>query len=389
MKNRMKKILTLAVAGCMVCSLAACGSSGSGESTEEEEVAAADSVEEVTDAEEAADEEQEEGSAHAGEPVEDTGVVYKVGICNYVNDPSLEQIENAIGAELDAQGPELGVTFSYEDYSFNGQGDQTNLNSIGAQLVAEDVDIIIAIATPTALVMQNATADTDIPVVFSAVSDPVGSDLVASMDEPGGSITGTSDALATEDIFNIILALDPDVTNVGLLYDSSQDSSTQAIADAKAYLDEAGITYTEKTGTTTDDLSLAADSLIASGCEGGCTPTDNTVLVAEPSIYQKFIDAGVKHYCGADSFALVGAFCGYGVDYENLGTMTADMVIDILYGEQDPATTPVMTFDNGKASINTDTCESLGLDYDEISETFAPLCTAVEPLTTSTSFEEE
>jgi len=389
MKNRMKKILTLAVAGCMVCSLAACGSSGSGESTEEEEVAAADSVEEVTEAEEAADEEQEEGSAHAGEPVEDTGVVYKVGICNYVNDPSLEQIENAIGAELDAQGPELGVTFSYEDYSFNGQGDQTNLNSIGAQLVAEDVDIIVAIATPTALVMQNATADTDIPVVFSAVSDPVGSDLVASMDEPGGSITGTSDALATEDIFDIILALDPDVTNVGLLYDSSQDSSTQAIADAKAYLDEAGITYTEKTGTTTDDLSLAADSLIASGCEVVFTPTDNTVQVAEPSIYQKFIDAGVKHYCGADSFALVGAFCGYGVDYENLGTMTADMVIDILYGEQDPATTPVMTFDNGKASINTDTCEALGLDYDEISETIAPLCTAVEPLTTSTSFDEE
>ncbi len=368
MKNRAKKLLTLALAGAMVCSLAACGSSA-----ETADVTSAPA--------------EEEGTADAGEPVEDTGVVYRVGIANYVEDPSLEQIENAIKAELDGSGEELGVTFDYENLVYNGQGDQSNLNSIGAQLVSSDVDLIVAIATPTALVMQNATADTDIPVVFSAVTDPVGAGLVDSMDEPGGSITGTSDALATEEIFEIIRALNPDLTTVGLLYDSSQDSSTQAIADAKAYLDDAGIAYVEKTGTTTDDLSLAADSLIASGCEVVFTPTDNTVQVAEPSLYQKFIDAGVQHYCGADSFALVGAFCGYGVDYENLGTMTGEMVVDILMGNEDPATTPVMTFDNGKASINTDTCEALGLNYDDVFATIEPLCTSVEALQTGTSFE--
>ena len=316
------------------------------------------------------------------------GTVYKVGIVNYVDDPSLEQIQSAIEAELTAKGEELGVTFSYEDYTFNAQADQTNLNSIGTELVNDEVDLIVAIATPTALVMQNATADTDIPVVFAAVSDPVGADLVDSMEELGGNITGTSDALATEEIFQIIEAIDEDLTKVGLLYDSSQDSSTQAILEAKEYLDSVGIEYVEKTGTTTDDLSLAADALIAAGCEVVFTPTDNTVQVAEPSIYQKFIDAGVKHYAGADSFALVGAFCGYGVDYENLGTMTADMVVDVLANDADPATTAVMTFDNGKASINTDTCEALGLDYDEIAELIEPLCTSVEALTTSTSFEE-
>ncbi len=382
MKNRVKKLLTLAVAGCMVCSLAACGSS-SDESTGEVSAAAEEAEPEETEEAEA-----DEGTADAGEPVEDTGVTYRVGIVNYVEDPSLEQIQNAIQDELDAQGPELGVTFDYSNLTYNAQGDQGNLNSIGAQLVSSDVDLIVAIATPSALVMQNATADTDIPVVFSAVTDPVGAGLVDSMEEPGGQITGTSDALATEEVFQLIEALDPDVSTVGLLYDSSQDSSTQAIVDAKAYLDEAGIEYVEKTGTTTDDLSLAADSLIASGCEVVFTPTDNTVQVAEPSIYQKFIDAGVKHYCGADSFALVGAFCGYGVDYANLGTMTADMVIDILMGSEDPATTPVMTFDNGKASINVDTCEALGLDYDEVVETITPLCTSVEGLETGTSFEE-
>lgn len=326
------------------------------------------------------------GSDNSGDSSD--GTVYKVGLVNYVNDPSLEQIENAIKAELDAKSEELGVTLSYADYTYNAQGDQTTLNSIGAELVAEEVDLIIAIATPTALVMQNAAADTDIPIIFSAVSDPVGAELVESMDAPGGNITGTSDALATEEIFQIIEALDDDLAKVGLLYDSSQDSSTQAIEDAKTYLDSVNIEYVEKTGTTTDDLALAADALIAAGCEVVFTPTDNTVQVAEPSIYQKFIDAGVKHYAGADSFALVGAFCGYGVDYENLGTMTADMVVDILVNGADTATMAVQTFDNGKASINTDTCAALGLEYDDIVEVIEPLCTSVEALTTGTSFDE-
>lgn len=318
----------------------------------------------------------------------DDKTVYKVGIVNYVDDPSLNQIQSSIQEELDAKGEELGVMFSYEDYTFNAQADQTNLNSIATELINDEVDLILAIATPTALVMQNATTDTDIPVVFAAVSDPVGAELVESMETPGANITGTSDALATEEIFKIIETLDEDLTKVGLLYDSSQDSSTQAIADAKAYLDSINVEYVEKTGTTTDDLALAADALIAAECEVVFTPTDNTVQVAEPSIYQKFIDAGVKHYAGADSFALVGAFCGYGVDYANLGTMTADMAVDILANGADPATTAVLTFDNGKASINTDTCEALGLDFDEISEKIAPLCTSVEALTTGTSFDE-
>ncbi len=361
MKKKLMKLMALAMAGCLLFAAAGCGSSAS----------------------------SDEGSTSATEAAEaEPTATYKVGIVNYVDDPSLEQIQNAIQAELDAVGAELGVEFIYSDYTFNAQADQTNLNSIGAQLVSQEVDVIVAIATPTALVMQNYTADTDIPVIFSAVSDPVGAGLVDSMEVPGGSITGTSDAFSTAELFEIALTIDPDITKVGLLYDSSQDSSLQSIEDAKAYLDEVGIEYVEKTGTTTDDLSLAADALIAAGCQIVFTPSDNTVQVAEPSIYEKFIEAGVKHYAGADSFALVGAFCGYGVDYANLGTMTADMVIDLLVNGADPATTPVQTFDNGKASINTDTCAALGLDYDTIAELIAPLCTEVEALTTSTSFED-
>ena len=116
------------------------------------------------------------------------------------------------------------------------------------------------------------------------------------------------------------------------------------------------------------------------------TPTDNTVQVAEPALYQKFIDGGVQHFGGADSFALVGAFCGYGVDYHNLGVMTADLAVSILVDGKDPASTPVMTFDNGKASINTDVCAALGLDFTEVSKTLEPLCTKVEGLATGAEF---
>ena len=175
---------------------------------------------------------------------------------------------------------------------------------------------------------------------------------------------------------------------MGLLYDNGQDSSTQPIAEAKAYLDKANIKYIEKTGTTTDEINLAAQSLIAEKVDAVFTPTDNTVMTAELSIYESLAEAGIPHYCGADSFALNGAFCGYGVDYANLGVMTADMVVDILVNGKDPATTPVQTFDNGIATVNTETCETLKLDLKTIKEQFAPLCTQVAETTTSESFTE-
>jgi len=309
--------------------------------------------------------------------------VYKVGIVQYVDDASLNQIEKAIEAELDKKGAELGVTFDYADYTFNGQADSTTLNQIAAQLVADEVDVIIPIATPTACIMQNATEDNKIPVVFSAVSDPIGAGLVASMDAPGSNITGTSDALDTTAIFELMFAANPDIDYVGLLYDKGQDSSTQAIADAKAYLDAKGIAYIEKTGTNNEEVSLAADALVAEQVDAIFTPSDNTVMTAELAIYEKFTEAGIPHYAGADSFALNGAFCGYGVDYVELGTATADMVVDILVNGADPATTAVQTMHSGIATVNTEVAQALGMDY----SMFADMCTQLVEINTAEEFE--
>ena len=312
---------------------------------------------------------------------------YKVGIVQYVDDASLNQITENIEKELDAKGEELGVTFNYADYFSNAQADSSVLNQIASDLMADQIDVVVAIATPVAMVMQSATEDTDIPVIFSAVSDPVGAGLVASMDAPGGNITGTSDALDTATIMKLMLAANPDLKKVGLLYDTAQDSSQNAIQDAIAFCEENGIEYEEKTGSTTDDVILAAQSLIADGVEAVFTPTDNTIMTAELSIYELLNDAGIPHYTGADSFALNGAFCGYGVDYANLGVATADMVAEVLTGDVNVAETPVQTFDNGIATVNTETCEAIGFDLDTIKEAFSDYCTDFVEIQTAESFE--
>lgn len=370
-----KKALAMVLAAAMSLSLAACGSgaasSASAASAADSAPAAAVPVTEETQA------------STAGETTANEGTVYKVGIVKYVDDASLDQIESAIQAELDAKGQELGVTFDYADYTKNGQADSTTLNQIASDLVADNVDVIIPIATPAALIMQTATEENQIPVVFSAVSDPVSAGLVESLDAPGSNVTGTSDALNVEAVIDLMLAANPDMKKLGLLYDQGQDASKSAIASAEAYCQEKGIEVVEKTGTTNDEIALAADALIAAGVDAVFTPTDNTVMTAELAIYEKFVDAKIPHYAGADSFALNGAFCGYGVNYVTLGTATADIVVDILVNGADPAATPVQIMSSGIAMVNTETAEAIGLDY----SAFNDLCEEVKETVTQESFD--
>lgn len=379
-----KKTAALFLAAAVtVTMLGGCGNeSGQAQGSETSgQDAGADEAQDTAD--EPADGTEENASEEKAEDAGAEGAVYKVGIVQFVDDASLNQIEASIEKELDAKAAELGVTFDYGDYTYNGQADATVLNQIATELVASEVDVIVPIATPAAMIMQNATEDNQIPVVFSAVSDPVGAGLVESMDAPGSNITGTSDSLNTEAIMDLIVAANPEIKKIGLLYSKSEDSSKAPVEAAKTYCADKGIEVIEKTGTTNDEVSLAADALIAGGAEAVFTPTDNTVMTAELAIYEKFIEAGVPHYGGADSFALNGAFLGYGVNYEELGTATADMVVEILVNGADPASTAVVTLDNGIATVNTETAEGIGLDY----SMFADMCTELREIVTAEEFE--
>lgn len=310
---------------------------------------------------------------------------YKVGICNYVDDASLNQIVDNIKSQLAAIGKEKGVEF---DISYdNCNADSNVMNQIISNFIADDVDLMVGVATPVAMAMQSATEGKDIPVVFSAVTDPVSVNLVDSLEAPGSNITGTSDYLNTNAIMDIMFETDKDIKKVGLLYDVGQDSSTAAINDAKAYLDKKGVAYVERTGTTADEVTLAAQALVTDGVDAVFTPTDNTIMKSELAIYETFAKAGIPHYAGADSFALNGAFLGFGVDYINLGKETANMVAEILVDGKAPADMAVRTFDNGTATINTDICAQLGFNYDEIAKAIEPHCTKVEKIKTAETFE--
>jgi len=371
---KLRNVFAMITAAAMTLSLAAC----SGQSTASSTSSAS------SDSSSSAASESSVSSEKSTASEESSGASYTIGICNYVDDASLNQIVENINARLAEIESEQGITINVKYDNCNA--DANVMNQIIANFAADNVDLMVGVATPVAMAMQSATEDSKTPVVFAAVSDPVGAGLVASLEEPGSNVTGSSDNLDTNSVMNLIFAQNPDAKKIGLLYDVGQDSSTAAIEHAKAYLDDKGVEYVERTATTAEEVALAAQALVSDGVDAVFTPTDNTIMKAELAIYETFADAGIPHYTGADSFALNGAFLGYGVDYANLGRETADMIASILTEGKDPATTPVITFDNGTATVNTEICEKLGLNFDTVSEAFAPYCTRVEEITTAESF---
>lgn len=371
---KLKNVFAMITAAAMTLSLAAC----SGQSTASSTSSAS------SDSSSSAASESSVSSEKSTASEESSGASYTIGICNYVDDASLNQIVENINARLAEIESEQGITINVKYDNCNA--DANVMNQIIANFAADNVDLMVGVATPVAMAMQSATEDSKTPVVFAAVSDPVGAGLVVSLEEPGSNVTGSSDNLDTNSVMNLIFAQNPDAKKIGLLYDVGQDSSTAAIEHAKVYLDDKGVEYVERTATTAEEVVLAAQALVSDGVDAVFTPTDNTIMKAELAIYETFADAGIPHYTGADSFALNGAFLGYGVDYANLGRETADMIASILTEGKDPATTPVITFDNGTATVNTEICEKLGLDFDTVSEAFAPYCTRVEEITTAESF---
>ena len=310
---------------------------------------------------------------------------FKVGICNFVDDASLNQIIQNIRERLAEIEQEKGVTFEIAEDNCNL--DPSVMQQIIANFIADEADLMVGVATPVAMTMQGMTEDNGIPVVFAAVSDPLGAGLVSSLEAPGANITGTSDYLDTAAVLNLIFAANPDAKKVALLYNPSEDASTEPIAAAKEILGEKGIEVKDYTGTNPSEVMMAADAIVADGMDAVFTPTDNTIMAAELSIYEKFAEAKIPHYTGADSFALNGAFLGYGVDYANLGRETADMIAAILLDGTDPASLPVKTFDNGTATVNTETCAAIGFDFETIRTAFAPFCTQVMEIQTAESFE--
>ena len=329
----MKKFIAVMTAAAMLTSLSACGASASTASSAAESTASSAVADSTT-----------------GSTADAT--TYKVAIVQQLDHASLDEIRTAIEAELDAKAAEKGITIEYKD--FNGQNDATTLNQIGTQVVSDGYDAIIPIATLAAQCMATAAESTKTPVIYAAISDPAAADLT-DIDY----VTGTSDALNTQSIMDMMFAVQPDIQTVGLLYSNSEANSTTPIAEAKAYLDAKGIAYVEKTGNTNDEIMTAASSMVGQ-VDAVFTPTDNVVMAAAAAVSETLTKGGIPFYTGADSFVTAGAFATCGVNYTELGTYTADMALDIL----ETGTVPEYhVMDGGIITVNTETADALGIDY--------------------------
>ena len=329
----MKKFVAVMTAAAMLTSLSACGASASTASSAAESTASSAAADSTT-----------------GSTADAT--TYKVAIVQQLDHASLDEIRTAIEAELDAKAAEKGITIEYKD--FNGQNDATTLNQIGTQVVSDGYDAIIPIATLAAQCMATAAESTKTPVIYAAISDPAAADLT-DIDY----VTGTSDALNTQSIMDMMFAVQPDIQTVGLLYSNSEANSTTPIAEAKAYLDAKGIAYVEKTGNTNDEIMTAASSMVGQ-VDAVFTPTDNVVMAAAAAVSETLTKGGIPFYTGADSFVTAGAFATCGVNYTELGTYTADMALDIL----ETGTVPEYhVMDGGIITVNTETAAALGIDY--------------------------
>ena len=295
---------------------------------------------------------------------------YKVAIVKQLDHASLDEIAAAIEEEYDVIAKRDGVSISCD--VFSGQNDQTMLQQIAAQVVSENYDVIIPIATRAAQIVAVVDEESKIPVVYAAISDPEAAELT-DIDY----VTGTSDMLNTEFIIDMMLAQNPNIKTVGLLYSLSEANSRTPIAEAKAYLDEKGINYIEATGNTNDEVMAAAGSLVSDKVDAIFTPTDNVIMAAELAIAPSFAEAGIPHYTGADSFVRNGAFATCGVNYTELGAKTADLAYQAVT-EGMAELEDYYKMDGGIITVNTETAETLGID----TAIFADMGTLVEVETT-------
>ena len=299
---------------------------------------------------------------------EGTKTEFKVAIIQQLDHSSLDEIRTAITQQLNALAEPTNYTLVIEEY--NGQNDTSLLTQISTEVVSEGVDMIIPIATLAAQYAVTAAEGTDIPIVYAAISDPESAGLTGLP-----TVTGVSDALNTPFILDMMLAAQPDVKTVGLLYSNSEINSATPIAEAKAYLEGKGIEFLEKTGTTSGEIVEAAASLVGR-VDAVFTPTDNAVMAAEASVAELLNADGIPHYTGADSFVLSGAFTTCGVNYTELGTKAADMAFDILMGGE---IGDFHVMDGGIITVNTDTAKAVGVDY----AVFSSMANTVNEVTTA------
>lgn len=287
--------------------------------------------------------------------------VFRIGISQFITHQSLDATREGFVDELGKQGYIEGKNIEIDLQ--NAQGEQRNLKTISQQL-AESSDVVLAIATPSAQSLANTTQTT--PVIFSAVTDPVSAKLVESREHPGGNVTGTSDqssdAISTQ--INLIKKVLPKAKTIGILYTQSEPNSVVQKDEAKRLLEEKGFTVVEKTILDSNNVKVAAESLMAE-VDMVFVPTDNIISSTMETVKQVSIKHKVPVFGGSTEMIAVGGLYNYGTNYEELGRQTARMLIRVLKGEK-PENIAVELPEKLELHTNQEMADALGIDISKL-----------------------
>lgn len=284
------------------------------------------------------------------EPAGATGESVSIGISQIVTHPSLDASREGFKDAL----ADAGYDVDWDEQ--NAQGDQSIAASIAGSFASSDLDLILAIATPTAISLAQAV--TDVPVLFTAVTDPVGSALVESMEAPGANVTGTSDAVPVADLLELVTQIVPDAESVGIVYNAGEPNAVAQVEWAEEAAADLGLTLELATADTSGAVQQAADSL---DVDAFFVITDNTVVSALETLIQVAEDKDIPVIASEGDSVARGAIATIGIDYYELGYQTGEMAVRILNGEADPATMPVEVQTELALHLNTGAAERMGV----------------------------
>jgi len=281
--------------------------------------------------------------------------VYRIGTTQIVSHPALDAVVEGFKEAMAEEGFVEGENVEYDVQ--NAQGDMPTASSIAQKFVSDDVDLIVSIATPTSQAAAKAT--TDIPIVFSAVTDPVAAGLVENPDAPAGNVTGVSDMLPLQPHLDLIQALVPDAETIGLIYNAGEANSAALIEKEKELASEMGFKTEEATAAKSAEVLAAAQSLIGR-VDAISVLTDNTIVTGLESVVKVARENGIPLIAGDLDSVERGAAAAYAFDYKDHGRQTGRMVAKILRG-QAISDTPVEYADDLRLAINPTSAEAMGI----------------------------
>ncbi len=300
---------------------------------------------------------------------------YTIGIEQFAEHGSLDNCREGFLEGLAEEGLVEGENLTVE-YK-NAAADMGTAGQISDSFVSSDVDLLCGIATPSAQSCFNAAMDKEIPVIYTAVTDPLAAELADEEGNPVGEITGTSDKLPIQQQLEMIRTMLPEAETIGILYTTSEANSESAIKEYEALAEEYDFTIETAGITATADIPLAAQGLLE---KVDCITnlTDNTVVSSLPAILEMANEAKIPVFGSEIEQVKIGCLAAQGLDYVELGRQTGKMAAQVLKGEKKASELPYETIEEASLYINEKTAENLGIEIpselkDSAVESFAEI----------------